>query len=177
LICTKSLHKLSGMNGQKQGNLFLFIGSLVSLLSTYPVAIVEYFTLGSDFQDQIPLKDWLIGTETFFYIHNFLSVFVPTILMLFCIIFIKKYLVSVILTTVFYFITLITFLNLVLSDKFFDSTFSFFLKVKVYFGIYDSPNIILNIIHFLQTTSTLILPLLAILITKSITTQKSTTEN
>jgi hypothetical protein len=152
----------------KQANIYLYIPSLIAMLSIWPVASIEYFTYDSDFRDQVSLKEWLVGYDFYFYVHNFLNIVAPTILLFFCLVFIHKYLVSVILTAVYYVATLISLANYIFSDKFFDSSFSIFGKLKYYFGFYEANNIIFNFVHFLQSLLTLILPLLAVLVVKSI---------
>ena len=152
----------------KQANIYLYIPSLIAMLSIWPVASIEYFTYDSDFRDQVSLKNWLVGSDFFFYVHNFLNIVAPSILLILCLVFIQKYLVSVILTAIYYVATLISLANYIFSDKFFDSSFSIFGKLKYYFGFYEANNVIFNLVHFLQSFLTLILPLLAVLIVKSI---------
>jgi predicted membrane protein len=120
----------------KQANIYLYIPSLIAMLSIWPVASIEYFTYDSDFRDQVSLKEWLVGYDFYFYVHNFLNIVAPTILLIFCLVFIHKYLVSVILTAIYYVATLISLANYIFSDKFFDSSFSIFGKLKYYFGFY-----------------------------------------
>lgn len=152
----------------KQANIYLYIPSLIAMLSIWPVATLEYFTYDSDFRDQVSLKNWLFGPEFFFYVHTFFNIVAPTILLLLCVVFIRKYLVDMILTTIYYVLTLITLAIYISSDKFFDSSFSILGKLKFYFGFYEANNVIFNLVHFLQSLLTLILPALALLIVKSI---------
>ena len=58
----------------KQANIYLYIPSLIAMLSIWPVASIEYFTYDSDFRDQVSLKNWLVGSDFFFYVHNFLNI-------------------------------------------------------------------------------------------------------
>jgi len=156
----------------KQANIYLYIPSLIAMFSLWPVSAVEYFNLETDVRDQVSLKDWLIGNNFFYYAYNFFSVIAPILLLILCLVFIKKYVVSVVLTTSYYVVTLITLAVWIFSGKFYDSSFSIFGKLKIWIGFYDASNVIFNVVHILQSLLILILPVLAVLIAKSVSQSK-----
>ena len=91
--------------------------------------------------------------------------------------FFKKYNLSIIFISIYYLTTLVSLANYLSSNKFFDSSFTILNKLKFYFGFYDATNVIFNIVHFLQSIASLMLPLLALLITKKVTQINSSQAN
>jgi len=160
-----------------RANIYLLIPSLVAMLSIWPVSTIEYFTYPSDFREQVSLINWLFGSTAFFYVHNFLNIVVPSLMLVLCLIFLKKYNLSLIFISIYYLTTLVSLANYLSSNKFFDSSFTILNKLKFYFGFYDATNVIFNIVHFLQSIASLILPLLALLITKKVTQIDSSQAN